>query len=143
MDQVLDMILAMNELGKEERGNVIPYCPTGQAEAGIRSEGGENKGRAGASGGTKDIGALTTAYLTVNYALPVEIAAKSLRSRVLMEISVDERSSLVIYTDYPARIETARNLLTRLDRATSQVMIEARIVTATQEITMLWAPSGI
>ncbi len=35
----------------------------------------------------------------------------------------------------PARIEAAKNLLARLDRATTQVMIEARIVTATQTIT--------
>ena len=42
---------------------------------------------------------------------------------------MDERTSLIIYTDYPARLESARQLLSRLDKPTPQVLIEARIVT--------------
>jgi type IV pilus assembly protein PilQ len=84
----------------------------------------------------KDVGAITTAYLTVNYAQPTDIANKLTEIRSERgKISVDERSNLIIYTDYPSRIDVARTLLTRLDRAMAQVMIEARIVTATQEIT--------
>jgi type IV pilus assembly protein PilQ len=137
-DQVLDMILAMNDLGKEEAGNVIRIARLMKLKQEWNQQVEQIRAKQELLEVAKDMGAISTAYLTVNYAQPVEIAAKitevkSDRGRV----SVDERSSLVIYTDYPARIETAKNLLARLDRATTQVMIEARIVTATQTITRL------
>jgi|WetSurMetagenome_2_1015567.scaffolds.fasta_scaffold01899_7 type IV pilus assembly protein PilQ len=135
-DQVLDMILAMNDLGKEESGNVIRIARLMKLKQEWNQQVEQIRAKQELLEVAKDIGAISTAYLTVNYAQPVEIAAKvtevkSDRGRV----SVDERSSLVIYTDYPARIEAAKNLLARLDRATTQVMIEARIVTANQTIT--------
>ncbi len=134
-DQVLDMILAMNDLGKEERGNVIRIARLAKLKQESDQKVARIKAEQELLEAQKDIGAIATAYLTVNYAQPVEIAAKITEIKSDKgKISVDERSNLVIYTDYPTRIETARNLLTRLDRATSQVMIEARIVTATQEI---------
>jgi type IV pilus assembly protein PilQ len=135
-DQVLDMILAMNDLGKEEVGNVIRIARLTKLKNEWNQQVEEIRAKQELLEVSKDIGAITTAYLTVNYAQPVEIAAKI--SEIKSDrgkISVDDRSSLVIYTDYPARIEGARSLLARLDRATAQVLIEARIVTATQEIT--------
>jgi type IV pilus assembly protein PilQ len=135
-DQVLDMILAMNDLGREDLGNVIRIARLGKLKQEWNQQVDEIRAKQELLEVAKDVGAITTAYLTVNYAQPVEIAAKI--SEVKSDkgkVSVDERSSLVIYTDYPARIEGARSLLARLDRATAQVMIEARIVTATQEVT--------
>jgi type IV pilus assembly protein PilQ len=43
---------------------------------------------------------------------------------------VDNRTNLIIYSDFPKRIETAKEILARLDKATKQVMIESRIVSA-------------
>lgn len=135
-DQVLGMILTMNELGEEEIRGVLRIARLSK----LRAESAERVKEIAAKQQllevSKDIGTITTAYLTVNYAQPKEIAdkiseIKSDRGKV----SVDERTNLVIYTDYPYRIEVARNLLGRLDRATAQVMIEARIVTATREAT--------
>ena len=135
-DQVLDMVLAMNDLGKEEVGNVIRIA----RRAKLKQEWGQQVEQIRAKQEllevSQDIGTVATAYLTVNYAQPVEIASKI--SEIKSDkgkISVDERSSLVIYTDFPNRIDAARGLLSRLDRATPQVMIEARIVTATREAT--------
>jgi type IV pilus assembly protein PilQ len=135
-DQVLDMILAMNDLGKEEVGNVIRIARLMKLKQESNQQVEQIRAKQELLEVAKDIGVISTAYLTVNYAQPVEIATKV--SEVKSDrgkVSVDERSSLVIYTDYPARIEAAKNLLARLDRATAQVMIEARIVTATQTIT--------
>jgi len=135
-DQVLDMILAMNDLGKEEVGSVIRIARLMKLKQEWNQQVEQIRAKQELLEVAKDIGMISTAYLTVNYAQPVEIAAKI--SEVKSDkgkVSVDERSSLVIYTDYPTRIEAAKNLLARLDRATAQVMIEARIVTATQTIT--------
>ena len=135
-DQVLDMVLAMNDLGKEEVGNVIRIARRAKLKQEWSQQVDQIRAKQELLEVSKDIGSVTTAYLTVNYAQPVEIAAKI--SEIKSDkgkISVDERSSLVIYTDYPNRIDAARNLLGRLDRATAQVMIEARIVTASREAT--------
>jgi type IV pilus assembly protein PilQ len=68
-------------------------------------------------------------YFTINYARPADIAAKinDIKSEK-GKISVDEPTSLVIYSDYPYFIDTARQLISRLDKPKPQVMIEARII---------------
>lgn len=135
-DQVLDMILAMNELGKEELGNVIRIAKLAKLKQEWNRQVEQIKAKQELMEVAKDVGVITTAYLTVNYAQPVEIASKIAENKSERgKVSVDERSSLIIYSDYPNRLEAARNLLSRLDRATAQVLIEARIVTTSQEIT--------
>ena len=74
--------------------------------------------------------------MAVNFGKPSEIAAKISDGKSERgKVSVDERTSLIIYTDYPARVANARQLLARLDRATPQVLIEARIITLTSQTT--------
>lgn len=129
-DQVLDMILSMNDLGKEQMGNVIRVARQQKLRQEMAVHAEQLKARQDLLEATKDFGDIRTVYLTVNYASPDEIAAKINDNRSERgRISVDARSSLIIYTDYPARIDLARNLLARLDRPTPQVLIEARIVT--------------
>jgi type IV pilus assembly protein PilQ len=135
-DQVLDMILAMNDLGKEQVGNVIRIARQGKLKQEWNQQVEGIKAKQELLEAAKDVGAITTAYLTINYAQPVEIAAKISEIKSAKgKVSVDDRSSLVIYTDYPGRIEAAKGLLARLDRATAQVLIEARIVTANRDLT--------
>jgi len=135
-DQVLDMILAMNDLGKEQVGNVIRIARQGKLKQEWTQQVEGIKAKQELLEAAKDVGAITTAYLTINYAQPVEIAAKISEIKSARgKVSVDDRSSLVIYTDYPGRIEAAKGLLARLDRATAQVLIEARIVTANRDLT--------
>jgi type IV pilus assembly protein PilQ len=133
-DQVLDMVLAMNGLGMERSGNVIRVARVAKLREEVNQQNEEIKARQELIETVKDFGDITTEYLTVNYAQPGEIAAKinevkSDKGR----ISIDERTNLIIYSDYPARIATARKLITRLDRATPQVMIEARLVTMSDD----------
>lgn len=129
-DQVLDMILSMNDLGKEQMGNVIRVARQGKLRQEMTLHAEQMKAKQDLLEASKDFGEIRTVYLTVNYASPDEIAAKINDNRSERgRISVDPRSSLIIYTDFPARIDMARSLLARLDRATPQVLIEARIVT--------------
>jgi len=134
-DQVLDMALAMNGLGKERIGSVIRIARQAKLKEEWNHKTSEIKARQDLLEAAKDMGEITTAYLSVNYAMPKDVADKIAEIKSDKgRLSVDERTSLILFSDYPARIDSARQLLAKLDRPTPQVLIEARIVTATTNI---------
>lgn len=142
-DQVLDMILSMNDLGMERRDKVVRIAKKQKLNDEYVVATKALKDKQALLEAAKDVGEVTTAYLTVNYASAAEIAAKI--SEIKSEkgkISVDERTSMILYSDYPARIENARQLLGRLDRAMAQVLIEARVaqvkVSASRDLGIKW-----
>lgn len=142
-DQVLDMILSMNGLGKEQVGNVLRIARQEKLKSEYAQRIDEIKSKQALVEAAKDAGEITTTYLTINYAQPAEIAAKINEVKSDKgKISVDERTSLIIYSDYPARIENARQLIARLDKPASQVLIEARIAqlstAATRDLGIRW-----
>lgn len=129
-DQILDMVLAMNDLGKEQVGNVIRIARQDKLKGEWTQKAEEIRAKQDLQEVAKDLGEINTVYFTVNYAQPQDIAAKMTENKSERgRVAIDERTSLIIYSDYPARIESARQLLARLDKATPQVLIEARIVT--------------
>jgi type IV pilus assembly protein PilQ len=133
-DQVLDMVLAMNGMGMERSGNVIRVARVAKLRDEVNQQADDIRAKQELLETVKDFGDITTEYLTVNYAQPVEIAAKINEVKSDKgKISIDERTNLIIYSDYPARVATARKLIARLDKATPQVMIEARLVTMTDD----------
>ena len=130
-DQVLDLILKINNLDKVLEGNVIRVATADkirvEREQRLAALEAEQKRLAA----TKDIGEITTSYLQVNYADSKNIASQIDKMKSDKgTLSVDDRTNLIIYSDYPKRVENARMLMGRLDRATPQVMIESRIVEA-------------
>jgi len=133
-DQVLDMVLAMNDLGKEQVGNVIRIAKQSKLRQEYVQQADAIKAKQSLAETTRDLGEISTVYLPVNFAKPSDVAAKITDGKSERgKVAVDERTSLIIYTDYPARVAGARQLLTRLDRPTPQVLIEARIITLTSE----------
>jgi type IV pilus assembly protein PilQ len=133
-DQVLDMVLAMNDLGKEQVGNVIRIAKQSKLRQEYVQQADAIKAKQSLAETTRDLGDISTVYFPVNFAKPADVAAKISDGKSERgKVSVDERTSLIIYTDYPARVAGARQLLTRLDRPTPQVLIEARIITLTSE----------
>jgi type IV pilus assembly protein PilQ len=133
-DQVLDMVLAMNDLGKEQVGNVIRIAKQSKLRQEYVQQADAIKAKQSLAETTRDLGDISTVYLPVNFAKPSDVAAKITDGKSERgKVAVDERTSLIIYTDYPARVAGARQLLTRLDRPTPQVLIEARIITLTSE----------
>ncbi|MCE5336901.1 MAG: type IV pilus secretin PilQ [Desulfobacteraceae bacterium] len=134
-DQVLDMVLSMNDLGKEQLGNVIRVARQAKLRSEYQQQVEAIRAKQELSETTKDLGELSTVYLAVNFGKPTEIATKLTEAKSERgKVAVDERTSLIIYTDYPARIATARQLLARLDRPTPQVLIEARIITLKSQV---------
>jgi type IV pilus assembly protein PilQ len=133
-DQVLDMVLSMNDLGKEQVGNVIRIAKQSKLRQEYLQQADAIKAKQSLAETTRDLGELSTVYFPVNFAKPAEMAAKISDGKSERgKVGVDERTSLIIYTDYPARVTGARQLLQRLDRPTPQVLIEARIITLTSD----------
>ncbi len=134
-DQVLDMVLSMNDLGKEQVGNVIRIARQTKLRQEWAQQAEAIRAKQDLAETAKDLGELSTVYLPVSFGKPSDVAAKI--SEIKSDrgkVTVDERTSLVIYTDYPARLANVRQLLSKLDRPTPQVLIEARIVTLTSEV---------
>ncbi|SMC17947.1 type IV pilus assembly protein PilQ [Desulfacinum hydrothermale DSM 13146] len=142
-DQVLDMVLMMNRLGREEIGGVIRIARQEKLKAEWKERQDRIKAQQELLRAQKDLGELGTVYLQVNYADPDSIASKIKEiASGDGKVSVDQRTNLILYTDYPARIAEARDILARLDRPTRQVLIEARIVqinsNASRELGIDW-----
>ena len=130
-DQVLELILKINDLDSVMEGNVIRIATAAKIKSELDRKREEVEAKKELMAAARDLGEITTEYLQVNYADVGDISAQveNIKSEK-GTISVDNRTNLIIYSDFPRRIELAREILARLDRATQQVMIESRIVSA-------------
>ncbi len=123
-NQAFNTILMTFSLGKAIEGNIIRVAPstvfTKEKEEKVRSMEAQVKAEP-----------LETKIFRISYAdvAGVEAAIKS--SKILTprgSINVDKRTSTMLVKDVAAVFPEIDNLLTSLDRPTSQVLIEARIV---------------
>jgi len=139
-DQALDLVLANNNLAKREEGNVIwvtTKAQMNQFEAEEKRKRDEalkeiEEARKREEEARKVKEPEGTAYLTVNYKDVnniKDIIDKTVKSEV-GKITVDAQTKTIIYYDKVSKLKEARDLKERLDQATPQVMIEARIVEA-------------
>jgi Type II secretory pathway, component PulD len=81
----------------------------------------------------KNVGVLETHYLTVNYA-DMEVVKRQIENTVKSgdgKVELDPRTRTIIYTDYGPRIDDAKRLIAMLDKPLLQVLLDARVVTAT------------
>jgi len=131
-DQVLELILKINELDQVMEGNIIRIATAAKLKAELERKREVAEAQKELMAAARDLGEIATEYLQVNYADVGDISAQI--DNVKSEkgtVSVDNRTNLIIYSDFPKRIETAKEILARLDKATKQVMVESRIVSAT------------
>ena len=142
-DQALDMILTNNNLAKREQGNVI-WISTSAKMAQFEAD--ERKKREDADAEAKrvidskkkqeELEPLITEYLPLDFASAKDMKAhlesiKSSRGK----ISQDDRTNTMIVTDTPSVLQTARKLMKQFDIPVKQIMIEARVVDASDEFT--------
>ncbi len=140
-DQVLDLVLKMNQLGRIFEGDIIRIA-TAQT---LKNEEVQYKDQLKADEEKKALEPLVTEYISVNYAAAQEDILPKIEA-ILTEnrgsVSADKRTNIIIMTDVKTKIEKAREIVNRLDIPTRQVMIEARIVEATvgfaREIGIKW-----
>ena len=155
-DQALDIILKSKNLGKRENGRVILVAPaTELAEQEARE--------LEAQQAVESYAPLRTEYIRLSYAKAQDVLtliskgrgssggsntgnANSSANNTLLSnrgtVTVDERTNTLIIKDVADSIENIHKLISKIDIPVRQVMIEARIVSATdsfsKEIGVRW-----
>jgi type IV pilus assembly protein PilQ len=125
-DQALDVILRINGLAQEREGNIIRVAPIArfitERQETLRARQTEVQAEP-----------TITQLVSVNYANATELKGnldKLLSSRG--SIIIDPRTNTMIITDTRKNLDDMLALVDTLDRQTSQVMIETRIVEASR-----------
>jgi type IV pilus assembly protein PilQ len=129
-DQALDIILQAKGLGMRKSGNVLWIAPKDEIAA---KEKLELESRAQ----IQNLEPLRTQSFQLNYTRAADVAAQltagPVANRVLSargSVIAEPRTNQLFVTDIADRIERVQGLLTKLDVAVRQVLIEARIVEA-------------
>ncbi|QMU62781.1 MAG: type IV pilus secretin PilQ [Gammaproteobacteria bacterium] len=130
-DQALDIILKTKGLGKRENGNVIYVAPSEEIAA-------REKLELEAQQQVQELAPLRSEFIQVNYARAGDLASllKSSDNSLLSErgnVSVDERTNNLLVQDTTLKLNEIRRLVERLDVPVKQVLIESRIVIATDD----------
>ena len=148
-DQVLDLILKMNQLGKVEEGDIIRIAKMATITKEERDRQAKIAAEAQAREQEKAVEPLFTEYIPINYSDAKSEILPHLQNIATKErgsLSVDARTNTVIMTDTKDKIRQAREIVGRLDKVTPQVIIEARIVEASssfsREIGIEWTTEG-
>mgnify|MGYP000179516739 CR=1 FL=1 len=128
-DQALAAVLQSQSLGAVQYGNIIRVAPI----ATIRSE---REEAAAAERAREDAVPLGLLALPLNYADADEIS-KNVQNMISRrgQINFDERTNTLIVRDIDSSLTQIRTLIKSLDSPTPQVLIEARIVEASQNFT--------
>ncbi|MCK6157602.1 type IV pilus secretin PilQ [Moraxella osloensis] len=148
-DQALDIILKSKNLDKRVNGNVIWVAPAAEL---AKQEADELK----AQQEKKVLDPLRTEYIRLNYAKAENVRTlieagratsdrSSANTSLLTDrgtVTIDTRTNTLIVKDTAETISNIRDLISKIDIAVKQVMIEARIVSAsdafTKELGVKW-----
>ena len=148
-DQALDIILKSKNLDKRVNGNVIWVAPAAEL---AKQEADELK----AQQEKKVLDPLRTEYIRLNYAKAENVRTLIEAGRATSDrssgntslltdrgtVTIDARTNTLIVKDTAETISNIRDLISKIDIAVKQVMIEARIVTAsdafTKELGVKW-----
>lgn len=135
-DQILDLVLRMNGLGKKMEGNVIRIATTATLAGEEKERQEAIASRQKSEDQKKALEPLVTEYIPVNYSdakADIEPHVSQILTSGRGKISVDTRTNMLIITDTQAKIAQANELIYRLDKVTPQIMIEAKVVEVTKE----------
>lgn len=131
-DQALDIILKSKSLGMRKNGNVVMIAPASEIAA-------QDQSTIKSKQQIKDLAPVRTEYVQLNYAKASDMLAligknsgKGVNSLLSSKgtVSVDSRTNTLIIQDNSEKIDEIRGLISKLDVPVKQVMIEARIVRA-------------
>ena len=147
-DQALDLILDNNNLAKREQGNVV-WVATKAAISQIEAEerrkiqefeakiDAERKKIIQEKEKERELEALVTEYIPVDFAKATEITPLLTLSETGKsrggKLSTDSRTNTIILTDIASSVQIAKDIVKQFDTPVKQVMIEARVVDATDD----------
>ena len=134
-DQALDIILQTKSLGMRKTGNVLRIAPKDELAA-------QEKQEYEAKAAIQNIESLVTQSFQLNYTKAADIAlqlqpsgaATTSSARGLLSsrgsVIAEPRTNQLFVTDIPSKLVQVQEMITKLDIAIRQVLIEARIVEA-------------
>ena len=135
-DQALDIILQAKSLGMRKSGNVIWVAPKDEIAT-------KEKLDLEAMTTVQNLEPVKTQSFQINFAKAAEIATQitggagaasgTTTARILSSrgsVIAEPRTNQLFVTDIPSRLEQVQDLIAKLDVAVRQVLIEARIVEA-------------
>ena len=129
-DQALDIVLQAKGLGMRKSGNVLWIAPKDEIAA-------KEKLDLESRNAIQNLEQLRTQSFQLNYTKAADIAAQITAgtgaARILStrgSVIAEPRTNQLFVTDIPTRLEQVQSLITKLDIAVRQVLIEARIVEA-------------
>ncbi|UUZ69348.1 type IV pilus secretin PilQ [Polaromonas sp. P2-4] len=131
-DQALDIILQAKGLGMRKSGNVLLIAPKDELAA-------KDKQDLESKNAIQSLEAVRTQDFKLNYAKAADIAAGLLgtggagATKILSSrgsVISESRTNQLFVTDIPSKLEQVQSLIAKLDVAVRQVLIEARIVEA-------------
>jgi len=130
-DQALDIILKTKGLDKRQRGNVLLVAPAEEIAA-------REKTLLESQKQVRELAPLRSELIQVNYAKAADLAdlIKSKDASLLSErgrIKVDTRTNTLIVNDTDQNLSAIRALVAQLDVPVKQVLIESRVVIATDD----------
>jgi type IV pilus assembly protein PilQ len=133
-DQVLDLVLRMNSLGMVYEGDIVRIATlaTLKKEASMRQAKMEADQKSREA--EKALAPLVTAYIPINYSDATKDILPHLQNIITEgrgSVSVHTATNQIIIKDVQAKIDEAKRLVSKLDVVTAQVLIEARVVEAT------------
>ncbi|MFH1076832.1 MAG: type IV pilus secretin PilQ [Pseudomonadota bacterium] len=121
-DQVLDLVLRMNNLGMVLEGNVLRIARMESLQR-------EQDAIAAKEASQQKAEPLYTRYLQVNYAKAGDIQSRINDVKTPRgTCTLDERTNMIIMRDTVEALNAAEAIVKKLDIATKQVLIEARVV---------------
>ncbi|MCA1742751.1 MAG: secretin and TonB N-terminal domain-containing protein, partial [Desulfovibrionales bacterium] len=132
-DQALDLVLAQRNLAKIQRGNIIRITTISKLQQEIEQVRKAREEEARSRESMRQVEPLIQEFFQVNYSTAEELVPQvenflSERGRV----TFDERTNKLIIRDTQSQIREIRELIRNLDRIERQVLIEARVVYATE-----------
>jgi type IV pilus assembly protein PilQ len=130
-DQAMDIILKTKGLAQRRAGNVILVAPTDEIAA-------REKLELEARKQVEELEQLRTEFIKVNYAKAADIAELlSLKDNSILSargsVSVDARTNTLLVKDTNSSLSSVRQLLSELDIPVRQVLIETRVVIASDD----------
>ncbi|MDG4559759.1 MAG: type IV pilus secretin PilQ [Candidatus Competibacter sp.] len=133
-DQALDIILRTKGLAMRQNGNVVFIAPTEEIAAREKLDLESHKT-------VQELIPLRTEIIQVNYAKAAGLAAllkqAGEKGQTMLsprgDVVFDERTNSLIVKDVPDKLGEIRDLVTKLDIPTRQVMIDSRVVIASDD----------
>ncbi len=148
-DQVLDLILQMNDLGKKEQGDIIRIAKTSKLKKEEEEMAAKIKAIRDKEAEKKLLEPIEIEFIPINYATAkseVLPKIKAMLTKGRGSVDVDERNNQLIVQDTRKVIDKIKGVIAEIDKVTPQVLIEARIVEVrenySRELGIAWGVSG-